>query len=222
MTSTMSIDAEIRENSGKGIARSLRRAQRVPAIIYSKGSDSTLISLPQKEVQNLRNKFNFMTTVVELNLDGKKRKVLAKEMSLHPVSDLVEHIEFISVDGGNKKVKVNVPIRIVGAEKSAGLKRNAVLNMSKRFIECYVKTDDVPEAIDIDVSKISVGDVIKLKDIKIPSSLEFKTKNTAQVILKMSGKRAVKIEEETTEAESESSEDNNKSSQEEDNSKDNK
>jgi large subunit ribosomal protein L25 len=198
MTASLSMQAEIREKRGKNAARSLRRAQKVPAVIYRSKEKEVLVSIPQKEIQNIHSLFNIMTTLIELEIGDKKYKVLPKQISLHPVTDLVEHVDFISVDE-KKKIKLKVPIKLTGKDRSLGLKRDGVLNVSNYFIECIADNDNIPESIEIDVSKLNIGDVVKLKDLTLPESMEFKSKNTEHVVLKMSGKRKIELEEDTPE-----------------------
>lgn len=197
MTASLVVKAEIREKTGKGMARSLRRNGRIPAVIYGKGQTDVLVSVPKKEMQLLHSKFDAMTTVIELEVQDKKYSVLAKQMSLDPTTDFVEHIDFIFISNENK-VNVKVPILITGAEKSLGIKRSGTINFSTRFINCLVDKGSITGSVKIDISSMNIGDVVRYKDLALPSGMVIQEKSLDKVLLKIAGKKAMKAEEEKT------------------------
>jgi large subunit ribosomal protein L25 len=200
MSSVLSLQAQVREKTGKGSARTLRRAGKIPAIIYGKGHKEVLITLNQHEVQNLQGKFTFVSTPIEIDLEGKKHRVLPKSVLLHPVTDKVEHADFVFLNKG-EKVRVKVPVLFTGKDKSMGLKRGGVLNIVLRNIELLVDTDNIPNVIEIDVAKLEIGEAVHLKDIALPKGAKSTIQDPNYTIAKVVGKKAMKLDEEATTAE---------------------
>lgn len=200
----LSVRAEVRSTSGKGVARALRREDKIPAVIYSKGKESVMVAIPHKDLQPLQKNASFSSTVIELDVEGTKYNLLAKNMDYHPVTDALEHVEFIDISG-SKMVNVNIPIKIEGRAKSIGLKKDGVINLVRRYLECTANNDNIPQYISIDVANVNIGDVVRLKDIVLPDSVKLLEKNLNYVILKLSGKKS-KSDTEAASAESSTAE----------------
>lgn len=205
MTATLSIQAEARDKTGKSISRSLRREDKIPAIVYGKGQKEMLISLLQKEANGICSKLNATTTVVDLNIGKSQHKVIAKQFDLHPITDSVRHIEFMFL-GEKGKASVKVPVLVVGIAESVDLKRNGILNRPMRFINCLVDKNNIPEYIEVDVANMSIGEKVRLKDLAVDKSVTIQEADMNQVVLKMTGKKTVKEETESSDAEDTSSE----------------
>jgi large subunit ribosomal protein L25 len=204
--SNLSMKANFRDSVGTGSARALRREGRVPCVVYGNGKEAKAISLSSKDVDTICHRFDVMTNVVHLEVDGKVSKVLTKQISVHPVTDQIEHVDFFAIDEA-KNFRVEVPIKITGKEKSVEIKRGGVVNMAKRFLKCEVNKDNIPESIAIDVSEIKMGAPFSLRDIKLPSGVQLVDKDLNQTILKVTGKRSKSMmEEEAPTAEGESTE----------------
>ena len=116
MAAVISLKAELRDATGKGSARALRRANRVPAIIYGKGSESISVSLDSIEVNRYCHKANFCSVITELEVSGKKYRVLPRSVQLHPVTDVAEHIDFMKVSA-DTLVKVTVHLHFLNEDK---------------------------------------------------------------------------------------------------------
>jgi large subunit ribosomal protein L25 len=186
----LSIKANLREKLGTGPTRAVRRLGQVPGIVYSKGMEGVTVAIDAKDASLVCNRFDSMTNVVELKVEDKIYKVLARQISLHPVTDSIEHIDFFALDGSNE-ISVDVPIRILGREKSVEIKRGGVVNVAKRSLRCRVNADNIPEAINVDVSEIIMGTPVTLGDISIPSGVNLVDKDLKQTILKITGKRSM-------------------------------
>lgn len=209
MTASLVVKAEIREKTGKGVARTLRRNGRIPAVIYGKGQAEVLVSVPKKEMQLLHSKFDAMTTVIDLEVQDKKYSVLPKQISLDPTTDFVEHIDFIFISNENK-IKVKVPVLVTGAEKSPGIKRSGTINLSNRFVNCLVDKASITASAKIDISNMNIGDIVRYKDLELPSGMIIQEKSLDKVLLKIAGKKAMKSEEEKNAESSEGGEGSNK------------
>lgn len=198
----LSIKADLREKLGTGAARAVRRSGKVPGVVYSKGKEGIAVAIDAKDASLVCHRFDSMTNVVELDVAGKTHKVLARQISTHPVTDSIEHVDFFSIDDSNE-ITVNVPVRILGREKSIEIKRGGVVNVAKRFLRCRVSAESIPEAIDVDVSDVRMGTPVTLGEISIPSGVSLVDKDLKQTVLKITGKRSMAAsatdEEETSE-----------------------
>ncbi len=200
MSEVLSVDCELKEKKGKGVARSLRRESRVPVNIYGKDFKNISGSITAKAADAICNKFTAKTSLVEMKIGKDTHTVLAKEICLHPVTDHIMHIDFLCLKNA-KQVKIDVPIKVLGREASPGIKRGGVVNMTTRFLTSKVKKEKIPSFIEVDISEMSIGDTLRLKDLKIPSEITTLEKDQKKTIMKLVGKRAK--EEETTATEGE-------------------
>lgn len=167
------LQAEERAATGTGEARAIRRNAMVPAIIYGSGKPQVAVSLPRKELTLEYRKQGFLSHIFEINLGKAKYKVLPKAIQLHPVTDEIEHMDFMHVNQ-NDKVKVIVSLHIENEEKCPGVKHGGVLNVARHDLEVYCLPDNIPESITIDVSELNIGQNIHLGDIKLPNGVETK------------------------------------------------
>lgn len=187
------LKASLREKTGKGPARTLRREGLVPAIIYGKDKKEVMISIPQKEAQHIQTRFAFHSTPIEVELDGKKMNLLPKAALLHPVTDKVEHMDFMYLDAA-EKINVKVPLLFTGKDKSIALKRGGVLNIVQRSLELAVSPKNIPTYIEVDISEVGIGVPVRLRDIKIPDGCACAIKDMSYTVAKVVGKK-VKNEE---------------------------
>jgi large subunit ribosomal protein L25 len=169
MTS-ITLIAEARPASGKGSARALRRAKRIPAIIYGKNQENVSISLDELELTKLHRKAGFTTKIFDISLNGKTYPTLPKVVQLHPVTDMIEHIDFMHVSA-DVEVKVLVRLHIINEDKSVGIKRGGVLNIVSRDIELICHPSAIPSGIDVDVATLNIGDSIHIQDLKLPEKV---------------------------------------------------
>lgn len=164
------IPAALRMQSGKGISRSLRREGKIPGILYSKGQEATRISLPLKEIAIEYAKGRFNSRLVELKFSDKTVKALPKDMQFNPVTDMIEHVDFIKVDAG-ATLRVQIPVKISGQERSIGLKRGGVLNIVRHEIECICSPDSIPSHIEINIQSVDIGHSVHINDIELPKDV---------------------------------------------------
>ena len=98
------LSADVRENLGTGASRALRRTGIVPATVYGAGHKPMSISIQEKEITKLYRRHGFTSTVIEITVDGKKHKVLPKAVTLHPITDIVNHADFVFLDKKSQRV----------------------------------------------------------------------------------------------------------------------
>lgn len=159
------LDSERRKACGTGPARELRRQKKIPAILYGNKKENIPFSVLTSDLYKLYNGKNFFTTLINLKIDNKEYKVFPKTVELHPVSDLIRHIDFIYQ--GEKFQKILVPIVFQNKEKAVGVKRGGFFNIVRRSINIVAPVNNIPHNIVIDVSNMVIGSVIKIKEIKL-------------------------------------------------------
>lgn len=171
MKASIKLAAQKREKLGRGAARELRRTGRVPAIVYSKKIEPVSVHLAENELVREYYKGAFKSKLLELDVDGKSYFVLTRDIQTHPVSDKVEHLDFLQVEK-DSEISVEVPLRIVGAERSVGLKRGGSLNVVRHTVALLCNPENIPTHIKVDISKSMIGDSIHISEIQLPEGVK--------------------------------------------------
>lgn len=161
------LSAAVRSGSGKGAARSVRREGRVPAVIYGGGAEAQPISLDYKTINTLIYAGHFLTTIFEIEVGGQKVRVLPREYQLDVVRDTPVHVDFLRLTPGST-VRVNIPVHFTGQDTSAAMKMGATLNIVRHTVEMRVPADNIPEAIQADVSKMGMADSLHISAVNLP------------------------------------------------------
>jgi large subunit ribosomal protein L25 len=166
------ISARKREAQGTGASRRLRRTGRVPGIVYGGDKGPTNIELDHKDLYfQLRNE-KFHASILMLDIAGAKEQVLLRAVNMHPYKLEVQHIDFQRVSK-DKKIHMKVPLHFVNAEKSPGVKEQAgVVNHVLNELDVVCFPDDLPEFIEVDLSSLTVGHSIHLRDLALPKGVE--------------------------------------------------
>ncbi len=168
---TYELKAEAREKVGKGSAREIRRNGKVPAVIYGEKHPPLAIALSYKDIFYKIHGGGFKTTVAIIDVNGQKIRVLPKDYQLDPVKDFPMHVDFLRV-GEHSLVTVNVPVHFLNEDASPGIKRGGVLNIVRHDIELQVPADQIPDAIEIDLKGLKIGDIIHISSVKLPKNVE--------------------------------------------------
>jgi len=171
MSDALTLPAEARERAGKGASRALRREGRVPAVIYGGKEEPITIHVEERELVRQLDLGHFMNSIIEIEIGGKKVRTLPKDVSLHPVTDRPEHVDFLRLSKG-AKVDVSVPVVFVDEEASPGLKKGGVLNIVRHELELVCDADKIPSEIEIDVTGKEVGDSIHISEVALPAGSE--------------------------------------------------
>lgn len=171
MTKHYALSAEQRERAGKGVARALRRENKIPAVVYGDAKDAESIALPIKEVTLEYHKGHMFTNLCDLEINGKKQLVLARDVQLHPVNDRVLHIDFLRVTP-KTTIVTHVPVHFLNEDTCPGIKAGGSLTIVRHDLELVCKATDIPEAIEIDLTPFVIGDAIKISDVKLPSGVK--------------------------------------------------
>ena len=196
------IQAKTRYGAGKGVARKLRRAGRVPAVLYGGGQPNINLSLDAKEWDELRikEKTGLRTQRQELVIDKSKRSlVLMRGSQIHPLSGNTVHVDFTRFDP-TQKIEISVPVNIIDEEACPGVKAGGVLQVVRRELEINCLAGKIPGAITVSVANVEIGHSLHVRDIALPDGVEVRTHGDADLtILTVVAVRseAVDVEEET-------------------------
>ena len=171
MADILSIAAQKRDRAGKGNARSLRGEGRVPAVIYGQKKDPESISIAINDISKLYNTGRILSTLLDVDIDGKKHRVIARDVQLHPVRDTILHADFLRL-GKGAKIAVEVPVRFLNEETCPGLKSGGVLNVVRYTVELNCPADNIPEDIELDLIEASMGDSLHISEVTLPDGCE--------------------------------------------------
>ncbi len=160
MSEDTSVRAELRENFGKGFARRLRAAGKIPAVIYGHGAAPVHVALPGHQVSLLIRRAN---AVLQLNVNGSDQLTLVKDVQKDPVHQIIEHIDLLVVRRG-EKIQVDVPVVVLG-EPASG----TIVNLDNATVAVEAEATHIPETIEVDVEGLEDGTHITAADLRLPS-----------------------------------------------------
>ena len=190
----ISLSAAARQDYGKGAARKLRRSGRIPALVYSQGSEPTHITVDPHELKLIFQKSGNPNTLLSIEVDGAQHVVLVKDSQKHPVSRNLLHVDFYAVQA-DAEVVVEVPVKTQG--RSHGEKLGGRLQLLRRTVPVACKPADIPANIAAEVSDLHVGDFLRTSNLVAPANTRLAIDHDFDILLCV-GKR-VEIVEETEE-----------------------
>lgn len=167
MAKVVDLKAQARSGTGKGAARAVRREGLVPAVIYGDKQEPQLVSLTYKELNAQVQTGRFTTTLVDLEIDGKKTRVIPRDVQFEPVRDFIIHVDFLRL-GKDSRIRVAVPVHFKNQETCPGLKQGGTLNIVRHEIDMYCPAEAIPDEIMIDLAGLGLGSSIHMHDIQLP------------------------------------------------------
>lgn len=171
MAEARAMEVQNRTQVGTGAARAIRRQGQIPAILYGEKKDPVALAVSEKLITRELLDPHVHTKIYEIEVNGKKEKVLIRDVQLHPVTDRPEHVDFQRIDPA-KKLHVDVHIRFINEDKSPGIKRGGVLNVVVHELPVSCYPHSIPSEITIDLSGRDVGTSIHLKDLALPEGVQ--------------------------------------------------
>ena len=184
-----SLSAETRTDSGKGVARKLRAAGRVPGIVYGHGREPQSLSVVARDLDKLLSSIAVSSTVVELGLAGATTKTLIREIQRHPFKKMIMHIDFQELVAG-EKVIVDLPLVFVGVPEGVRLS-GALLEQILHTVEVRVDPASIPNHIDVDVSHLAMGHSLHIRDLNLPEGVEVLSDEDATICAVIAPRAAV-------------------------------
>lgn len=171
MANLYELNAEIREEAGRGASRLLRRENRIPAIMYGAEKPPQNISLNHFEVSKALENDGVYSHILTVNIKGEKQQAVLKAIQRHPYKPKIEHIDFLRINP-KEKIVMHVPVHFKGDHEAPGLKEGGVFMHLMNSIEIRCLPANLPEAIEIDVSGFNIDDTISLSELKLPKDVE--------------------------------------------------
>ena len=159
-----------REHISSGSNTKLRAKGMIPAILYGGNTPNQNISISKKDIANIIYSKTFLSKVLELDLDGKKEKVIPRDVAFHVISEEPIHIDFMRIISG-KKIILEIPVKFINHPDSPGLKRGGVLNIVRRKVELKCPAENIPDEIVVDLTGTDIGTSIKISSIKLPDNV---------------------------------------------------
>jgi len=167
----ITLEAIERKISTKGSLRKLRSEGLLPGIIYGSKEKSQPLSLKKITIQKLLENSNFMSSVIEITINGIKHKVLTRDIEFHPLNNEPLHIDFQKIKSGTK-ITVFVPVKFINQDTCPGLKLGGVLNIVRRKIELKCPAENIPTEIIVDLAGKEMNESIHISAIKLPENVK--------------------------------------------------
>jgi len=168
----LELQTTVRKSTGNSPARSLRRAGQIPAVLYGPKMETVLLSVNIKDLEQVFRQANAFQVILNLVIqNGKKmtKAAMVKELQTHPVTGNFIHIDFYEID---MKRQINVMVPIITKGQAMGVENGGMLNIVRREIELLCLPGDIPEAIEIDITDLDIGDSIHIEDISLGENVE--------------------------------------------------
>jgi large subunit ribosomal protein L25 len=185
--------AEPRTGTGKGVARKLRAAGRVPAVLYGHGMESTPLSVDAKDLYHVLHTGAGANVLVDLTVDGTEHLIIPREVQRDYIHGRFIHVDLLAVRR-DEKLHLSIPVRIVG--ESVGVKAGGVVEHHLWELEVESLPGDVPEAIDADITSLEIGMSLRVSDLVAPEGATILTNPDESVVAVQQPQMAVELEEE--------------------------
>ena len=170
MAEMVTLTAEERQGAGKGAARALRRAGRVPAVIYGEAKPQQMVSLEARALRREAAKARFFSTLYAVQVNGEAVRVLPREVQQHPVTDEPLHVDFVRAVQGTT-IAVTVPVVFANEDICRGIKRGGVLNVVRREVELICPADAIPREITVDLKDADIHDSLHISKVSLPEGV---------------------------------------------------
>lgn len=167
------LEAELREETGRGATRRLRRTGKLPAVIYGGGKPELAITLDTSSTSKLLNTEAFHTSMIDINVKGSRgtNTGLVKDIQWHPVRDEAIHIDFHRVSSSDI-VNTEVPVNVINFEKCPGDVKGGLLEIIRHTLEVACRADSIPDAIVADCADLDIGDSVHVEELQLPDGVE--------------------------------------------------
>jgi large subunit ribosomal protein L25 len=171
MAISFELEAQARQDQGKGASRRLRRAEQVPAILYGAGKEATPLFLDHNKVIVALQNEGFYTHILTLKVGKEAEKVILKDLQRHPFKPRILHMDFQRIRA-DEKLKMHVPLHFIGTENAPGVKEGGLLSHLLSDVEVSCLPANLPEFIEVDVSNLGLDQLLHLSELKLPQGVE--------------------------------------------------
>ncbi len=170
MSKIIKLKATARGRAGKGAARAVRRQGLVPGVVYGDKKEPQNISFVYNELQPHVSTGRFMSTLVDLEVDGTVVRAIPRDIQFEPVRDFISHVDFLRL-GKGARIHVEVPVHFKNHADSPGIKKGGVLNIVRHEIDLYCPADFIPDEILIDLTGLEIGQSVHASAVKLPENV---------------------------------------------------
>jgi large subunit ribosomal protein L25 len=184
-----SLTAQLRTDRGTGVARKLRQSGQVPAVIYGHGREAQSLVINNRDVDKLLSQIAAESTVIELTVEGRIAQTLIREIQRHPFKRHLIHIDFQELVAG-EKVTVSVPLRFIGTPDGVRI-NGGILEETMHQVHIRVDPSSIPDHIDVDVTPLTIGHNLHIRDLVLPEGLTVLDEQGATICLVAAPKAAV-------------------------------
>jgi large subunit ribosomal protein L25 len=188
----VTLKAEIRPGTGKGVARKLRAAGKVPGVVYGRGLDPVAVAVERLALTRAFKTESGRNVLIDLEVGTDTHLTLARELQRDPVRGTLLHVDFLKI-ARDVAIEVDVPIHIVG--ESPGVKEGGVIEHHLWSIRVSCLPGNVPERLDADISRLVIGDMLRVADLKVPDGVTVLT-DANEAVLGVVVPQILKVEEE--------------------------
>src|SRR6201989_645112 len=171
MATVKELKATTRPAGGKGAARAELRAVRVPGVIYGNNQPPVTISVEDAELRQRILAGRFLTTIYDIDLEGKKHRVIPRDFHLDPVRDFPIHVDFMRL-GEGATIRVSIPLHIVNGDAAPGVKRGGTVNIVTHNIDLECSVETISQYVEADVGGLEISYSLHLSDIKLPAGVK--------------------------------------------------
>ncbi|MBD21275.1 MAG: 50S ribosomal protein L25/general stress protein Ctc [Rhodospirillaceae bacterium] len=202
MAEIQTILASSRVRAGKGTARAARREGQIPAVIYGNNENPILITLDKIQLEQEMSKNGFFIRLIDVEVEGKKHRVLPRDTQFHPVTDQPLHVDFLRYSA-DRRLTVEVPVQFLNENDSPGLKTGGVLNVVRHAIEISCIADSIPEMFEVDLTGLEVGDSIHASTLSLSEGVELTISDRDFTIATIAAPTILTVEEDVAETDGE-------------------
>ena len=183
------LNVDVRERTGRGGSREVRRDGRVPGVLYGGEKAPVSISVDKKTVVAALKSGKFLAHTVTLEHKGERQLVFTQDIQFHPVSDEPTHLDLYRVEPG-QVIRVAVPVHVTGQGVSPGIKRGGAMNIVRHEIWLYAPADAIPEHLEADVSALEIGDALKISGMTLPEGVRPTIADRDFTVITIAGRKA--------------------------------
>lgn len=168
MASTIELEATARAGVGKGAARQARREGQVPGVVYGGNAEPQAVNIHQPRLLKLLKNGGFMTTLINMSIDGTAQTVICRGVQRDVVRDLPIHADFLRLSE-NSRINLMIPVSFVNEDEAPGIKKGGVLTVVRGEVELRVPASNIPDSIEVDLTGLDVNDVVRISDVTLPA-----------------------------------------------------
>ena len=165
------VEASVRQEIGKGASRRLRHQEKVPGVVYGGGKEPRSLTLEHKSILKALKNEVFYSHILTLSVGSDSERVILKDVQRHPYKPRIQHVDFQRIRA-DEKLHMHIPLHFIGEEEAPGLKEGGVISHIVSDVEVTCLPDNLPEYLEIDVSQMTLNQILHLSDIKLPKGVE--------------------------------------------------